>query len=545
MKNIYKVISAIAVSALLFSSCIKETQPQSSYVTSEQAANAPDSFEGFVSGLTTSLMGTFYAFSDSGNAFDFGYPSFFLVRDVMGQDMTLEADSGYDHYTSWYECSVSLGPSYSICQYPWRCYYRWIKNCNNVLSLAEGQEGEKFEQGRGIAHALRAMFYLEMAQMYATETYVKNPQALTVPKVDENTSDVVNPRLTSEEMFAFILSDLDAAEKELANYKRSNITTPDVSVVYGLKARAYLVMGDWQNAADYAVKAQEGYTKMTEQEWSNHEDSFTAPTAAWMFALKNNASDECVVDNDGDTSWGSQMIIDLAQSGCGYAASYGCPKRMDAHLRSTIPDTDWRSKCFVDCALNEEEDEDALLAALAKYSKYPEDLITTAGATNSGEIGGLCTKFCAAGGDAGRQNMTIGLLTYVPLMRVEEMILIEAEAKGMMNEADGKAILTAFATSRNPSWKYGSEPLREQIWWQRRVEFWGEGLATLDIKRLQKGIVRNYAGTNHPENYRWNTDGVPDWMTFCIVESETLYNKGCEQNPVPVKPTQDSPEYVW
>ena len=545
MKTIYKAIATVAVSASLFTSCIKETVPQASYVTSEQAANAPDSFDGFVAGITTPLLGSYFAFNDSGNAFDFGYPSFFLMRDVMGQDITVEAASGYDHFTSWYECSVALGPSYLICQYPWRCYYKWIKNCNNVIGLAAGSSDPKFNVGLGIAHTVRAMLYLDLAQMYAPETYVKNPEAETVPLVTESTNEVNNPRLTNAEMFKFILSDLDKAEQELADYKRSDILTPDASVVYGMKARAYLIMGEWSKAAEYAVKAQEGYTKMSETEWTNHEDAFSAPTAAWMFALKENASDQCVVDNDGDTSWGAQMILDLVQSGCGYAASYGAPKRIDAHLYSTIPATDWRKNCFVDFALDNESDPIALVNALAKYAAYPEGLIETASASGSGMLGGLCTKFRAAGGDAGRKNMTIGLLTYVPLMRVEEMILIEAEAKGMLNEAEGKAILTDFAKSRNPEWTYSSEPLREQIWWQRRVEFWGEGLATFDIKRLQKGIVRSYAGTNHPEGYRWNTTGVPDWMTLCIVESECDNNKACTNNPVPVKPTEDSPEYVW
>lgn len=61
-------------------------------------------------------------------------------------------------------------------------------------------------------------------------------------------------------------------------------------------------------------------------------------------------------------------------------------------------------------------------------------------------------------------------------------------------------------------------------WWQRRVEFWGEGLATFDIKRLNKGIIRSYANTNHPITCRWNTNSVPQWMIWCIIGTETDYN---------------------
>ena len=85
----------------------------------------------------------------------------------------------------------------------------------------------------------------------------------------------------------------------------------------------------------------------------------------------------------------------------------------------------------------------------------------------------------------------------------------------------------------------------DEIWFQRRVELWGEGFATLDIKRFGKSVIRSYAGTNHCEESRWNTTGVPQWMTLMIVESEGAYNADCTQNPMVTTPTSDSPEYVW
>ena len=96
--------------------------------------------------------------------------------------------------------------------------------------------------------------------------------------------------------------------------------------------------------------------------------------------------------------------------------------------------------------------------------------------------------------------------------------------------------------------KYGNSSnsgFQNEIWWQRRVELWGEGFATLDIKRLNKGVIRSYAGTNHTEGYRWNTATVPQWMTLMIVESEGAYNAACTQNPMVTTPESDSQEYVW
>ena len=91
--------------------------------------------------------------------------------------------------------------------------------------------------------------------MYAQETYAANKEALTVPIIPENlplSEATNNPRVTNEVMFKYILENLDIAETQLANYTRPDKTTPGVSVVYGLKARTYLLMEDWANAEKYA-----------------------------------------------------------------------------------------------------------------------------------------------------------------------------------------------------------------------------------------------------------------------------------------------------
>ncbi len=66
-----------------------------------------------------------------------------------------------------------------------------------------------------------------------------------------------------------------------------------------------------------------------------------------------------------------------------------------------------------------------------------------------------------------------------------------------------------------------------------------------DIKRLNKGIIRSYAGTNHVDGYRWNTNEPPQWMTFCIVQTETNNNSACTNNPTPIAPKGNSPEHAW
>ncbi len=564
MNKIFSSILVGAASMMLFTGCLEEFEPEASFVTAEQAASAPGSYNNFVGGLTTSLTGswTFGGPSDPNGQrpWDFGYTTFYIMRDVSGQDLVTEYDGSW--YSAWYQCGVSLAPIYMNCQIPWTYYYKWIKNCNNVISLAGPEPEEDRKAGAGIAYVMRALFYSELAQMFAQKTYGADQDALTVPIVTESTSIedlTTNPRATNKDMWAFIIRDLNYAEDYLAGYTRPDKYTPDLSVVYGVKARAYLVMQDWVNAEKYAKLAQAGYSPLDNDYYTSKNDGFNScNNSSWMFATHFKADDENILDNDGDSSWASQMCLEMSYDPltAGYCSNYGDPKYIDRHLYETIPATDIRKKCFVDFSVDELETEEEALTALSEYTDFPDRVFYTAYEQgNVNAAGGLSLKFRVAGGAAGRNNQYIGFLVDVPMMRVEEMMLIEAEAAGMQNETRGKELLTEFAQLRDPNYEYGTHneaynntstsPFQNEVWWQRRVELWGEGFATFDIKRLQKGIIRSYAGTNHQDGYRWNTTTPPDWMNWCIVQTETNYNSACVNNPTPIAPDGNSPEYAW
>ena len=106
MKKTILYIAAMALTTVTtLNSCIKEIDPQTNYITAEQAKEAPGSFDNFVSSITSSLNGKFTYSGSSEYPWDFGYPSFFLQRDVMGQDIVIQ-DSGSEWYNTWYQCST-------------------------------------------------------------------------------------------------------------------------------------------------------------------------------------------------------------------------------------------------------------------------------------------------------------------------------------------------------------------------------------------------------------------------------------------------------
>lgn len=540
---------------LMTSSCMQEYLPLGSIVSEEQVEKAPGVYESYVSAVTSSLVPKPKFASGSDLPFDYGYCSFFQIRDVMGQDVVTNTSA--HQYGTWYQCGQALGPRYLLCQMPWTYYYSWIKNCNNVISIAKEDTEENQKDGLGIAYAMRAMFYMDLARMYAAKPYTVDKEAETVPIVTEDTNvDMLfnNPRATNEKMWGFIIEDLNNAETNIANYERTDVYTPDLSVVYGLKARAYLEMGNWKEAEKYAKLAKAGYTIMSEADYTSRDYGFNTPNSSWMFGLKFKDTDQCIVSNDADSSWGSFMCLEILTE-CGYASNYGNLFCIDRHLYETMPSTDFRKKCFIDFSLDELNTKEEKLEALEAYTDYPESVYNSGYNDNTEFLGGLSLKFRVANGEEGHNNQHVGFVMSVPLMRVEEMYLIEAEAAGMQEEARGIALLTEFAKTRDANYVYGTHTdtygntttpqFQNEVWWQRRVEFWGEGMATFDIKRLSKGIIRSYPNTNHVESYRWNTTTPPDWMNFCIVQSETNYNTACTNNPTPIAPTSDSPEFNW
>lgn len=542
MKNIFKIAIVALSAASLMTSCMKEINPQSNYATSDQVAAAPGAFDMYVSAITASMVGS-YSFGSSYGPDLGGYPTFMFHWGVMGQDLVIEDGSTF---FQWYSSGQALGNQYLYCQMPWTYFYKWINNCNIVLGIIGGEPNDSQKLGAGTAYACRAFCYMDLARMFAQETYALNKESETVPLVTETTQDLANnPRATNEVMWAQILSDLDNAEKYLAGYDRGTDTDKfDVSVVYALKARAYLTMENYPEAEKYAKLAQEGYSPLTEAQYMDRNAAFNTPNNAWIHSFTYEASDPAIKENDSDTNWGCQWFLE-GQHGCWYASNYGQPKRIDAYLYSTIPDTDFRKMCFIDPSVDDMSRAEAV-NFLANYTDYPEVVVDTP--SDAGYLGYIVMKFRAAGGDAGRKDNYLGTVVSVPSIRVEEMILIEAEAIGMQagREAEGISKLTAFAKTRDAAYEYNAQmSFRDNVWWQRRVELFGESaLATFDIKRLNKGITRSYTGTNHIDGYQWNTTGVPQWMHLCIVQTETNFNRACTNNPTPIQPTGNS-EPAW
>ena len=228
--------------------CIKETFPTDS-ATSGQVSDSPTAVEAIVNAIPVNMTYPYSVYGRTNNyGFDFGYPGMMCATDAATGDVICSSGdegSGYDWFTYW-QSGILIGPTQTVCRFPWNCYYTFIKSSNDVVGLLAGVElSEAQKSYLGFAKAYRAQLYLDLARLYDPlnnkYTDVSGVKGLTVPIVDENTTEDMarnNPRVTREAMFEFILRDLDDAEALLANYTSSSKTNPSLAVGYGIKARA-------------------------------------------------------------------------------------------------------------------------------------------------------------------------------------------------------------------------------------------------------------------------------------------------------------------
>ena len=137
-----------------------------------------------------------------------------------------------------------------------------------------------------------------MVQIYQF-TYAGHENSLAVPIVTETMTDEDmqnNPRATVQQVYDQIMSDLNTAADLLAGYDNgSNKDQIDETVVYGLRARANLLMQKWADAAKDAERAIAGGTPQTLAQVSTPTFN-SASASSWLWGVMirgkwNHASD--------------------------------------------------------------------------------------------------------------------------------------------------------------------------------------------------------------------------------------------------------------
>ena len=569
MKNILIKSIAILSAAFIAAGCIEETFPTGSTVTSEQLEASPNALQYLVNGIPSAMMasGTAGYASSYGYHADFGLPGIHLMTESMLEDFTISGELGYFWFGAFFQ-NTAMGADYIYPAYFWDCYYGWIKLANDIIARA-GEVTDETDQtvinALGQAYAYRAMCYLDLARLYEPKDNKYAPvsediKGLTVPIVTEATTEEIakyNPRADREQMYDFIFSDLQMAEKYLSATDNS-YTNPTLGAVYGMYARAYVELGAaddkidrnaYEKAyeyADLAIKTS-GKTPLTWQQWMDPQTGFNSGNSnnSWIWGLTlsvENASN--IITNVAhlapEAVWG-YSILSLPSVN---KALYDRISYDDFRIMSWLdPEYTWHpghenynpSNGYQFAGMDDP------LAGFEQWNIYTAyDYFLSQGAAPYVNL-----KFRPAGGQC--VEYTEGNIADHVLMRVEEMYFIQIEAALRKKTASGldaaKKLLNEFMqTYRYSSYDCSSitseTAFIQEMMLQKRIEFWGEGILFFDYKRLNQGITRGYNGTNFPAVARFNTDGRSPQWNVVITRSEYQSNTALNQelnNPDPTE----------
>ena len=205
-------------------------------------------------------------YSSYGVHWDFGIGAIHIATENMLEDWVTGGENPYyNRFYPWASCDAQ-GARYIYCAYFWDVYYKWIKTCNDIIGAVKASGAEptgSIAAILGKAYAYRASFYLDLARLFEPKTNnyidVSKVLELTVPIITEETTGSNNPRATRTAIYDFILSDLENAATYLTGVPAS-YTEPNIDVVNGLFARAYLEkgaagdQGAYEKAYEYAGK---------------------------------------------------------------------------------------------------------------------------------------------------------------------------------------------------------------------------------------------------------------------------------------------------
>lgn len=551
MKKIAVFVSAVSL-MILVSGCIQETLPTDS-VLSSQIGRSASALNGMVNSIYTNMVG--YSNSDGGVE-TISYGSMRVQLEHSTTMMVCPGYNGYNTMSAWHRGQVDAS---NRGKYPSYLYYGYIKTVNDVIGMIDTESAtSEMLVDLGICYAYRALYYMDLVQIMEYKkpvdtryTFVDPKSDLTnlgVPIVTEKTTNeeaANNPRATVDEVYKLILSDLANAEIYLTGFARTDKVQPNLAVVYGLYARAYTNLASradqaaeykdkktyWQKAAEYAGKAisESGCTPLTEDQWTDPVNGFNNRNSqnSWMLATHidpNNTS----ATTDGSFVYAMIMGTETTFSVYGWRVGRG----LDRASYERLSDNDWRKKSWLDPrffyeSTNQKEGQPYLVEKDASgkliNNKWSSNNTSTeqsdwsdddCGYRLSSSASWIRSRINTSYGfkpwpwlyvnlkfrphEGNYNTYEVGGATDFPIMRVEEMYFIKAEAELNTSAVEvAKATLEGIVSTRNSGYTCAADSkadVYEELMFQKGIEFWGEGINYFDNKRLETGCHRWYPG---------------------------------------------------
>ncbi|MGN6495066.1 MAG: RagB/SusD family nutrient uptake outer membrane protein [Agriterribacter sp.] len=503
-KNIYILLAFCMLIAA--TSCKKDfldTAPTGS-VSDAEAITSTDNAWAALNGIHRALINQ-YDFQPQG-----GEAGAMSIRDVMGEDVIYTRASGRTDFSTMLRWQGQRNIADAQVKFVYRYYYRIISNANVLINGIDGAEGpdadKKYIKGQALAY--RAWAHFNLVQLWAERYDAAGANnGLGIPLLTVNTLEG-QPRATIKEVYDQVNKDLDEAIVLLDGYTRSGSAAKsniNKNVAYGFKARVALAQQDWNGAATNAALARAGLTLMSNSDY--------------LTGFNN-------VDNE-EWMWGSKIITEttpyffqfhaiMATNFSGSAVK-SQPKAINSKLWEALSATDIRKKCWVKAG---------------SASTVQADIPWPPGSAGTGfsYIAYHMKKFWLSD--------LAGKIGDVPMMRVAEMYLIEAEARARQtgHDAEARTALFTLMSNRDPDYTMSTnsgQALIDEILFHRRVELWGEGFRFTDLKRTNSALNRTVVPNTNPSiSVTMEVPAGDKLWVWLFPQDEINNNPALEQNPL-------------
>ncbi|MHA7943114.1 RagB/SusD family nutrient uptake outer membrane protein [Formosa sp. 3Alg 14/1] len=408
----------------------------------------------------------------------------------------------------------------------WFQRYHFVQTANTIINkVAEGDfvVTEDLNNILGQAYAYRANSYLKLVSTFSKGYLIGTPS--TDPGVplllEAGTPYDGGPRGTVEEVYVQMEKDIDAAIEHFKDASDpDNKSHISINAAYGIKARIALSKGDWATAAESAALAREGFPLLSKEDWLSGFNTYDLSEVIWGGH---------VIDTESNYFQSYFYFISFAFNG---SLNRSNPKLISKELYDRIPATDYRNEAWLPLAPNTNpaasNDQGGSYETDPNYDNEDdfwdawEDIITTYGATTGHNTHPyMNVKFKPSNPGSTDPDDVI-------YMRSSEMVLIEAEAKAMLNDISGaQDALDILGSARDSAFDKTAfstqAELMDEIKWQRRVELWGEGFSYFDNIRWDEGIDHTNSGaslTLYQDGFKQEKPSINDEWIHKIPQQE-------------------------
>ena len=389
-----------------------------------------------------------YLRDGEGGTAEFGLKALDIGMDLRGNDMDMSRNTHFGSYSN-YDNIILTDPGND---FMWEFFYKVINNANGIINTVPDDAPQVALNYKYKSHAYRAIAYFYLIRIYQHTKASDDTKAIPIDLGDF----VGENRATVGEVKKLILDDLMLAYNGLSTYSRPSKQEVNSDVVAAYLARYYLTYENWTEAEKYAD---------------------VAMSVGSLSSDVNHGFDEISLS---EVIWGSEVTAatsevyrsffsHMSQINDGYSG-WNHFKTTNSNLFDFIPTTDSRRSWFAD-----EDYGPGEVFFSDWWGHYEETPKYTS------------LKFVAHPGP----GVFIGDYIY---LRNTEFYLTKAEALARQGK-DGEAqqVLFDLNTNRDSSYTKSANTgptLIDEILMYRRVELWGDGVASFDMARNGVGLNR-------------------------------------------------------